>query len=49
MGLNNLTIKNRYPLLLVGESLDRFNWAKQLTKLDLTDAYYRIRIKKGDE
>ncbi len=26
-GLNNLTIKNRYPLPLVGESLDRLGWA----------------------
>ncbi len=26
-GLNNLTIKNQYPLPLVGESLDRLGWA----------------------
>ncbi len=26
-GLNNLTIKNRYPLPLVEESLDRLSWA----------------------
>ena len=30
-GLNNITIKNRYPLLLVGESLDRLRHAKQFT------------------
>ena len=46
-GLNNLTIKNRYPLPLVGKSLDRLGRAKQFTKLDLTDVYYWIRIKKG--
>ena len=28
-GLNNITIKNRYPLLLVGESLDRLGRAKR--------------------
>ena len=28
-GLNNLTIKNRYPLPLIGESLDRLGRAKQ--------------------
>ena len=39
-GLNNLTIKNRYPLLLIGESLDRLGRAKQFTQLDLTSAYY---------
>ena len=30
-GLNNLTIKNRYPLPLIGESLDRLRRAKQFT------------------
>ncbi len=30
-GLNNLTIKNRYPLLLVGKSLDRLGWAWHFT------------------
>ena len=30
-GLNNLTIKNRYPLLLIGESLDWLGWAKRFT------------------
>ncbi len=48
-GLNNLTIKNWYPFSLVGESLDRLVRAKQYTKLDLSDAYYRIRIKKEDK
>ena len=48
-GLSTLTIKNWYPLLLVGKYLDRLDQAKQYTKLDLTDAYYRICIKKGNE
>lgn len=48
-GLNNLTIKNRYPFSLVDESLNRLGQAKQFTKLDLTDVYHRICIKKGDE
>ena len=30
-GLNNLTIKNRYPMPLIGESLDRLGRAKQFT------------------
>ena len=30
-GLNNLTIKNRYPLLLIGESLDKLRRAWQFT------------------
>ena len=47
--LNNPTIKNRYPLSLIGESLDRLGRAKQLTKLDLTNAYYRMRICEGNK
>ena len=48
-GLNNLTIKNRYPLPLIGESLDRLGRAKRFTQLDLTSAYHRMRIREGDE
>ena len=45
--LNNITIKNRYPLLLFGESFDCLARAKRFTHLDLTSAYYRMRIKEG--
>ena len=48
-GLNNLTIKNQYPLPLIGESLDRLGQAKRFTQLDLTSAYHRMRINEGDE
>ena len=48
-GLNNLTIKNRYPLPLIGESLDRLGQAKRFTQLDLTSAYHQMRIKEGEE
>ena len=48
-GLNNLTIKNRYPLPLIGESLDRLGRAKRFTQLDLTSAYHWMRIREGDE
>ena len=48
-GLNNFTIQNWYPLLLIGKSLDWLGWAKQYTQLDLTSAYYWMRIKKGNE
>ena len=40
LGLNNIMIKNRYPLFFIGESLDWLGWAKQFTKLDLTNAYH---------
>ena len=39
-GLNNITIKNQYPLSLIGESLDWLSQVKRYTQLDLTNAYY---------
>ncbi len=48
-GLNNLTIKNRYPLPLVRKSLGRLNWAQYFTQLDLTNTYHWMRIKEGNE
>jgi hypothetical protein len=47
--LNKITVKNRYPFLLMGETLDRLSEAAIYTKLDLKKIYYRIRIKKRDE
>jgi hypothetical protein len=48
-GLNKVTRKNRHPLPLISETLDRLGKAVIYTKLDLKDAYYRIRIRAGDE
>ena len=48
-GLNNLTIKNQYPLPLIGKSLNRLGRAKRLTKLNLTSAYHQKRIKKDNK
>ena len=42
-------MKNRYPLSLIGESLDWLGRAKQFTKLDLTSAYHQMEIREGDE
>jgi hypothetical protein len=48
-GLNKITIKNRHPLPLIMESLDRLARAKFYTKIDAREAYHRIRIREGDE
>jgi hypothetical protein len=42
-------IKNRYPLPLISELLDRLGHTKVFTKLDLHDVYHRLQIKEGDE
>ena len=38
--LNAVTVKNRYPLPLIPEMLDRLNTAKIFTKIDLRNAYH---------
>ena len=48
-GLNNLTIKNRYSLPLIGESLNRLGRAKQFTQLNLTSIYHWMKIYERDE
>ena len=47
--LNNVTIKNRYPLPLPAEIVDRLRDVKYFTKMDLKGAYNLIRIKEGEE
>jgi transposase InsO family protein len=47
-GLNAITKKNRHPLPLISETLDRLGRATVFSALDLKDAYYRIPIKRSD-
>ena len=37
--LNNITIKNRYPLPLISDMLNHLQGAKKFTKLNCKDAY----------
>ncbi len=48
-GLNEITVKFRYPLPLVPSALEQLRSAQFFTKLDLRCAYNLIRIKEGDE
>lgn len=48
-GLNAVTMKDRTPLPLISETLDRLSGAKVFSALDLKDAYYRVPIRRGDE
>ena len=47
--LNNITIKNSYPLPRVDELFDRLQGAKFFSKIDLRSGYHQIRIAEGDE
>ena len=48
-GLNKVTVKNRFPLPLILEMLDRLHLAKIFTKNDLRNAYHQVRVREGDE
>jgi hypothetical protein len=47
--LNAITIKNRYPLPLIQETLAWLSKAKIYTKLDIIIAFNHIHITKGQE
>lgn len=47
--LNALTKKDRYPLPLIEETLARISKAKIFTKIDIRQAFHRIRMHPDDE
>ena len=47
--LNQVMIKDKTPLPLIGEVIDKLKEAKYFNKLDLIWGYNNIRIKEGDE
>jgi hypothetical protein len=48
-GLNELTVKDRYPLPLIRETLRNMSRARWFTKLDVIAAFHKIRVQPGDE
>lgn len=48
-GLNEITVKNRYPLPLLSSAFELLQGASIFTKLDLRNAYHLVRIREGDE
>jgi len=47
--LNQVTIKDKTPLPLIGEVIDKLKEAKYFNKLDLIWGYNNVWIKEGDE
>jgi hypothetical protein len=47
--LNDITIKNRYPLPNIRELRDQLAYVEIFIALDLRGAYNLIRIKEGEE
>ena len=46
--LNNVTVKNKYPLPRIDDLLDRLHGAKVFSKIDLAAGYHQVRLKEED-
>jgi RNase H-like domain found in reverse transcriptase/Reverse transcriptase (RNA-dependent DNA polymerase)/Integrase zinc binding domain/Chromo (CHRromatin Organisation MOdifier) domain len=47
--LNAISVKNRYPLPLISELVNRLRGARYFTKLDICWGFNNVRMKEGDE
>jgi hypothetical protein len=47
--LNDITIKNRFPMPLIDEILDELAGTQYFSKLDMTAGYHQVRMRQEDE
>ena len=47
--VNDITVKNRYPLPLASDIINKLKGAKIFTKFDVRWGYHNVGIKEGDE
>jgi hypothetical protein len=46
--LNEVTIKNKYPLLRIEDLFDQMRGASIFTKIDLRSGYHQLKIRESD-
>lgn len=47
--LNNMTIKNRFPMPIVEEILDEVSGTQFFLSLDMTSCYHQVRMGESEE
>jgi hypothetical protein len=47
--LNDITVKNRFPMPIIDEILDELAGTRYFTKLDMRSGYHQVCMKKEDE
>lgn len=47
--LNELTVKNTYPLPIIDDLLEKWSGCVNFSTLDIRSGYYNIRMREGDE
>ena len=45
-GLNEVTIKNKYPLPMINDLFDQLQGAKVFSKIDLLSGYHQLKIRE---
>ena len=46
--LNEVTIKNKYPLPMINDLFDQLQGAKVFSKIDLRSGYHQLKIQEKD-
>ena len=46
--LNRVTIKNRYPLLMMDDLFDQLRGVRVYSKIDLRTGYHQLRVREAD-